>query len=274
MDIQTLCREIHLPDIVAERVLSANDELNYESLAKPLSLLMQRQTGLEGFRILSATLGDDPEGIKMLTCHLHCACIRYETYRQIGISDDIYYATMSCFSRFVMECLYYKGGYQFDRGWWTWRQLSLSVFRLGQFEYELRENGVVAVHIPTASDLSPKSVDASLSKAMEFFAAFFPEHTGGDFTCRSWLLSPSLKELLTTSSNIIQFQNRFEIQEMDMENQDYVSWLFQRLPDTDPAVFPEATSLQRKAKEFLLNGGKIGTAYGILNKRSSHYESN
>ncbi len=267
MDIQTLCRAIQLPDVVAERVLRTNDELNFERLEEHLSLLMDRRTGLEGYQTLTEALGEDPEGIKMLTCQLRCACRRYETYQQMGISDEIYFATMGCFSRFVMECLYYKGCYQFDRGWWTWRQLSMSVFRLGQLEYELREDGNVGVHIPTASDLSPASVDASLQKALAFMDDCFPAYSGAQFTCRSWLLSPAVEKLLEPSSNILHFLRRFDIREVDADNQDYVSWLFQRLPGMDPASFPETTSLQRKAKQYLLSGGKIGNAYGVMNIR-------
>jgi hypothetical protein len=45
---------------------------------------------------------------------------------------------------------------------------------------------------------------------------------------------------------------------------EYVSWLFQCMPDADPVDFPENTSLQRNAKKFVLKGGKIGSAAGFL----------
>lgn len=264
MNIQKLCEKIALPQPVQHRVLQADEELNYEALKEPLRLLMERDTGLQGFQALTAALGEDPEGIKMLTCQLHCACLRYESYQKLGISDEIYFATMSCYTRFVTECLYYKGGYQFDRGWWTWRQLSLSVFRLGQLEFELREDGGISVHIPTATDLSPAAVDASLTQAADFLRRYFPDYAESDFTCRSWLLSPALSKLLDEKSRILSFLRRFEIREVDEENGDYISWLFQSLPGTPVENLPERTSLQRKAKQHLMQGGKIGNAYGVL----------
>lgn len=255
---------MELPLPMQDRVLQIHGELDYESLREPLSLLMDRSTGLQGFQTLTAALGEDPEGVKMLTCQLHCACLQYESYQKLGIPDEIYFATMSCYTRFVTECLYYKGSYQFDRGWWTWRQLSLSVFRLGQLEFELRGDGGISVHIPTATDLSPRVVDDSLTRAADFIRRFFPDYREADFTCRSWLLSPALTELLDRQSRILSFLRRFEIRETDEENADYVAWLFQSLPGTPLEELPERTSLQRKAKQYLLNGGKIGSAYGVL----------
>lgn len=263
MNIQELCRRIRLPELMAEQVMNACTELEFDS-DLPLERLMNGETGPDGFQELSRVLGDDPLGVKQLACQLHCACLRYETYQEMGIPDQIYFDTMSCYTRFVTECLYYKGGYQFDRGWWTWRQLSMRVFRLGQLEYELRPDGTVGMHIPTHTDLSPEAVDQSVNDAKAFLTRFFPTRVNDRFTCNSWLLSPSLGELLPEGSNILAFQRRFDLTNIDPETKDYISWLFQRLPEADPAQLPEDTSLQRNAKKFILNGGKIGSAAGYL----------
>lgn len=263
MNIQTLCQGIRLPEPMTEQVISACRELDFDG-ELPIALLMNGDTGVQGFRALCGVLGEDPLGAKQLACQLHCACLRYETYRQMAIPEQIYFDTMGCYSRFVTECLYYKGGYQFDRGWWTWRQLSMRVFRLGQLEYEMRPNGTVAMHIPTGSDLSAEAVDQSLAHAKAFFAQFFPDYAGAMFTCNSWLLSPTLGELLSEGSNILAFQKRFRLTHVDPEAKEYISWLFQRLPEAEPAELPEHTSLQRNTKKFILNGGKIGSAAGYL----------
>lgn len=273
MNIETLCNKINLPDSVTQQVLEADVQLDEALLAPAFTLLTQRETGLEGYGTLSAALGDDPMGIKMLACQLRCACGRYATYQHLGIPDDIYFATMSCYTRFVTECLYYKGSYQFDRGWWTWRQLSLSAFRIGRLEFERRHPGEIAVHIPSGSPLPPEQVEEALTQAAAFFAKYFPEYTQAEFTCRSWLLSQELKKLLPASSNILHFMNRFTIREVDEDNQDYISWLFQRPVGVSIEDLPENTSLQRKVKEYLLAGGKIGTASGVLNKGVVDYES-
>lgn len=263
MNIQTLCRSICLPEPMMEQVMSACRTLDFGS-GLPLEPMMNGDTGLQGFQVLSAVLEEDPLGAKQLACQLHCACLRYDTYRQMGIPEKIYFDTMACYSRFVTECLYYKGSYQFDRGWWTWRQLSMRVFRLGQLEYELRSDGNVGLHIPSGSDLSPEAVDRSLNEAKVFLAEFFPDYADAPFTCNSWLLSPALGELLPEGSNILAFQRRFYLTHIDPEPKDYISWLFQCLPDTVYEELPENTSLQRKVKKAILSGGKIGSAAGYF----------
>lgn len=263
MDIQTLCEKIQMPEEMTDMVVSVAQTIDFCDLS-PISLLMDRETGLRGFEELTAVLGDDPLGVRQLACQLYCACLCYNTYREMGIPDQIYYDTMTCYTRFVTECFYYRDGYQFDRGWWTWRQLSMCVFRLGELEYELRPNKTIAMHIPTGAKFSPEDVDSSLTKATEFLREFFPEYVGVPFTCNSWLLSPSLEPLLPDSSNIINFQRRFCRTDINLEPMDYVSWLFQRLPDVDPKDLPENTSLQSAVKKFVLNGGRIGNAAGYL----------
>ena len=53
---------------------------------------------------LKRLFGEDEKQIKMLTCMLVCAAKQYTWYKKTGISDDIFYATMRCFTRFVKEC--------------------------------------------------------------------------------------------------------------------------------------------------------------------------
>lgn len=62
-------------------------------------------------------LGDDPDGIKMLTCMLKSSLKTYDYYRKWGISEEIFIATMKCFSRFINEHKEGYGNYAFDREW-------------------------------------------------------------------------------------------------------------------------------------------------------------
>ena len=45
-----------------------------------------------------------------------------------------------------------------------------------------------------------------------------------------------------------------------------MEWLFGKTPDTPLEELPENTSLQRKAKVLLENGGNLGAGVGILTK--------
>ena len=77
-------------------------------------------------------------------------------------------------------------------------------------------------------------------------------------------MSPTLKSLLSEKSNILAFQNRFDIMEENKEDKEYIEWLFQVPADTEYLKLPEKTSLQKKVKKLLLNGGTVGVAYGIM----------
>ena len=94
----------------------------------------------------------------------------------------------------------------------------------------------------------------------------FPAYAGADIYCDSWLLSPSLKELLPEGSRILAFAARFRLLSADAEAQGYRQWVFKN-PSLSPEEFPERTSLQRNMKKFVLAGGKVGSGRGILLKK-------
>ena len=153
----------------------------------------------------------------------------------------------------------------FDRGWWTWLHLSRTLFRVGALEYELQyPEGAVSLHIPSDADLSPESVEESLSRARAFIGRFFPEFAGKPMVCESWLLSPALGALLPEGSRILAFQRRFSIERVEENAMDCLEWLFSAQEDTPLMELREDTSLQRSVKKLLLAGGRIGTAWGVL----------
>lgn len=237
-------------------------ELDLGRVEPQIAALCHQETAGEAYRELKEALGDDPDGMKMLCCQLECARRAWDAYRGRGIPDSVFTDTMRCFQRFIGESRRMYGRLLFDRGWWTWRQASLSLFRLGALEFELREAGTAAIHIPSDADLSGSSVDRSLEAARSFFGRFFGEIDR--FTCHSWLLSPELVPLLRENSHILAFQRRFEIVGEDREDREFIRWLFEAPADTPPERLPERTSLQRAVKNLLLSGGTVGSAYGIM----------
>lgn len=143
----------------------------------------------------------------------------------------------------------------------------MRIFRIGALEYEfgdMEETGTVAVHIPSDADLSETSVDQSLAEARKFFGTFYPDYQYDKYICDSWLLSPVLRRLLPEGSRIMAFQDRFRIAEVKEDSREYIEWLFQAPLETADEDLPVRTSLQRKARELMLAGGNIGSAYGIL----------
>lgn len=266
MTIRELCEKISLEKEYAEEVISFSEGFDFEKIRPQLEALKNLEESKSALAELRETFAPDNKNVKMLSCMLKCAVEQYEVYREKGIRDEIFVETMKCFSRFSKECLERTGVYAFDREWWTSRQIGMLLFRIGELEYELESHEgkpCVSVHIPSDAKISEEKCDESLKKAKEFFAGYYPEYKDADYLCDSWLLSPALKELLPETSNILKFQSRFDVAKVDMDNTDFTQWVFETY-EYKPEAFPENTSLQKSMKKYVLDGGKIGWAFGKM----------
>ncbi len=267
MEFYELCNKINLPKEIMKKIGSAIVDMDFKKLNLTLELLMNIKTAPEAYDQLFAIFADDAENIKLLICNLECARRLYDKYEEVGISEQIFIDTMKCFSRFTEECKVRNGSYYFDRGWWTYRQISMQIFRIGELEYELSQHvgeKAVSLHIPSDADLSSDNVDASLALARQFLAKYYPAYADCRIVCDSWLLAPALKALLNESSNILSFQDRFEIISTNPEAMDCLEWVFRAPAGTMYCDLKEDTSLQRKIKQVLLDGGHIGTGVGVM----------
>ncbi len=261
--MEQLCRKIHMPEEVTRTLTALHETLEVYPC---LELLMEEQHWNEGLAQLKEALGEDPGGMKRLCTMLRCALRAKARYERLGISEEIYVDTMAAFSRFVREHMESYGRYGFDRGSWTPRQVSCRLFRIGQLEYELTTlEGVpiVSLHIPTDVDLRRSVLLPSLKAGLEELYRLFPEYRDKKVFCGSWLLSPLLKDFLRSDSNILRFQELFDIDPKGIPGKDVLLWVFKnpKLPRED---YPENTSLQRKLKAFFLNGGEFLEGKGYL----------
>lgn len=261
--MEQLCRKINMPDEVTQKLVEIHRTLE---ILPCQDLLMQEETWNEGLEQLKQTLGEDPGGMKWLCCMLRCALRAKADYDRLGISEKIYVDTMGAFSRFVREHMESYGCYGFDRGFWTTRQVSGKLFRIGQLEYELAtQDGerVVSLHIPTDVDLRPEILRPSVKEGLAEFYRLFPEYAGKKVCCHSWLMSPTLKDLLPETANILRFQEMFDIEPDGIPGNDVLLWVFKN-PRLSRENYPENTSLQRKLKQFFLNGGQFLEGKGYL----------
>lgn len=264
--LDQLMREIGMPRDAAEQVLAAELPAGAEEAA---AALRGERSGwdaaLDGLRVC---LGEDPRGISMLRAHLLCAMDTREAYRARGISDRVFRDTMGCFPRFVAEYRAMEGVPGFDRAFWTPRQLSMRLFRLGELEYELLDGGEVGLHIPSDASLERAGLRASWEEAQAFFRRFEPAYAGAPVRCESWLLSPVLREILPADSRILAFQAWFRTERVFPEDDACLRWVFGLSEDrrVDPAQLPGRTSLQRGLRAYLMRGGHGGAALGTLDK--------
>lgn len=215
------------------------------------------------YRAAAAAVGEDTNGVKMFVYMSACAARLFDTYRERGIGEDVFYATMRFLSRFFASDTQKYAAPRFTWGWWFPRQLALHEFRRGALEYEMTREGTIFIHIPADADLSEEAVDASIGAARAFFPKHFPAFKDADYMCESWMLSPALAVLLPASSHVLRFGQRFDVLEHDETSPAALDWIF-----PDPALpkedLPENTSLQRNTKALLLRGGNIGWTTGKL----------
>lgn len=206
-------------------------------------------------------------GVSEICEHLLTALRNRKDGNWKDIPHDIWIATMKCFTRFVREYKSSYGSYGFDRGFWTTRQMNAKLFRIGELEYELREDsGVIDLHIPSDTRLQTPLLEDSVEQARRFLAQWFPGWADKPMECESWLLAPALKELLADTSHILQFQSMFEISSTNAEAMDVLEWVFGlaagQQKDVNLQELPEKTSLQKRMKQYLLDGGHVGIARG------------
>lgn len=270
MDFSKLLSKIKMDASICETILSEEKKLPRKAIYDIKPSLFEFESRDEGEKRLKALLGEDPKGLKMLTAMLVFAVDAYEEYQKYQIPETIYFETMKCFSRFVEE---HKVSFQtpgFDRSFWTTRQISLKLFRIGELEYELDLNKGkkgISIHISSNASLKPDVLDTSFGQAREFMEQKFPEYAFGNWICSSWLLSPALENLLKEDSNILYFQKLFRIEEVE-DSKDYLEWVYklkvEENEEIDLHTLQEQTTLQKNMKEYLLAGGTIGSGFGIL----------
>lgn len=186
--------------------------------------------------------------------------VAYPEYLKKGIGEDIFIATFRDIRRWQEQYFEDTGktGIATFRIRWFKNHLRLELFALGALQFQLMaEPDKLNVHIPKGADLSPEAVDDSLRRAFDFFGK--EEIT---FCCESWLLSMELRSLLPAESRIAKFASRFAISSTDYSSHQAEERIFGEVKD-DPSSYDRlSSSLQRKAKAFLMEGGRLPSSKG------------
>ena len=265
MTLDTLLTLLQFPQEVEKEIKQINNTLDKETLDPLITSLTYINEAEEAKDKLKEELIPDEDGIKMLTVNL-LACLKvHERYKEYKISDKIYVETMKCFPRFVND--YYRrfGSYKFVEDWWTYRQTSMMLFRIGELEYEITDDSI-NIHIPTDASIARDDVYKSLMGAKYFLNNHFKEIGNLKATCESWLLSPEIDDFLKPTSHIKAFKSFFELTEVDPDAHGFKQWLFDTKVDAPDESLKEDNSLRKAVKHKLLEGGKIGTGTGTLKK--------
>lgn len=212
---------------------------------------------------------------------LDCAKPLRARFAALGYSDSLYLETLADFRYKLHECHQVYGVWgTFVPGWYS-IFFRGDLVKLGRLEYEnsiysqeepYTRNGlyirkgdpVKSIHIP--SEGTPLTFEARIQSYSEAYR-FFQCQAGHPLICicHSWLLHPSVKQLLSPGSNIVSFMEDFDIISTEDEPRFEDSWrIFGKAHTQPPDLLPEQTSMQRAYKQFLLNGGKTGHGFGVL----------
>lgn len=209
-------------------------------------------------------------------------CVEYakytkQEYERLCISDEIFYDTMQDITIWCKNNSN-KGLKNYN---WIKNHLKCELFKIGRLQFQLYPcknktlnyskmpfeygDNLVYIHIPQGEKLNYADCVLSLKKANEFFSHYFPDYEYNYYFSESWLLFDENYLFMQSSSNILQFQSLFEIVDslpIDVQAFERIfgkRHLFKKR-------YPENTSLQRSAKNFILHGGRMGIGIGVIPK--------
>lgn len=211
----------------------------------------------------------------ILPFYIRLACEVYEKYQEKGISDQIFTDTFYDITIWNEECYRKYSVYGLEEAKWVANSINMKLFRLGRLQFEPiilekdlcgekvylpKGSRVLNMHIPAGEKMDYNACLNSIEDAKEFFGDTYEA-----YMCDSWLLSPVLKEFLSEDSNIVKFQNLFEIMKVYHDYPQAEQRIFLDV-QTDKEKYPENSSLQREAKRYILEGKDLGIGIGAFYK--------
>lgn len=267
MELRTFCKGIDLPSGAEEKLFAM--EVSEELYQKGKEMFWRDR---EAFYRWTGAMPNH----RMLFLYFFCrlGCETYPRYQDKKIPDEVYWDTFRDISFWCVNCYDEFGEYGINQYDWFFRHIEMTVFRLGRLEFETMESewdlcaggqrvhrgeAVINMHIPQGEKLTQAACVESIEKGIEFFRDERP------YICHSWLLYPGLKEILRPGSNILEFQKLFWLAEVDYLEREGEWRIFTKVRD-EIEEYPENTSLQRAAKQYLLSGKKLGNGIGILKR--------
>jgi hypothetical protein len=137
--------------------------------------------------------------------------VAFGYHRDHGISESVSWTTLADFGRnLAVDRRMNREGWPVMQAWLTLHARG-GLYELGRLQHQ-RGDGTISLHVPEAGPLTAEAIVASLDEARAFFPRHFPDEHYTTFSCGSWLLDPQLLEYLPADSNIVRFQQRFELE--------------------------------------------------------------
>lgn len=160
-------------------------------------------------------------------------------------------------------------GIRFSQMIWGSRFMKGHIIQVGALQYELKKsylNGedVIFIHIPRGTSLDEESIKSSFRNVQSNVSMYLVTNKLR-YVTESWLLSSDLKDILSSNSNIMKFQNYFHIIEYKENVKDFLNFVFNvNVFDGNYESLVCDTTLQKGLKRKLLAGEKLCVGIGIL----------
>lgn len=267
MDIELLANKINLNSELKNKVLS----LVERDRAKLISLCKKADN--DNFKSVFAK----NDIIKLAVALLYSVEFTYPKYQKAVISDEIYFETMKDIAVWC-ENNNNKGLKNLP---WIKNHLNFELFKIGRLQFQIYKcdnrtlnydllpfnfgENLIYVHIPQGEKLVYAECVNSLKNAKSFFGEYFPNYDFDYFFCESWLLYGENWQFMNSSSNILQFSTLFDLVYSFDDDRQAIERIFGKR-QLIKSKYEEKTTLQRNAKRFMQNGGKLGVGIGILFK--------
>lgn len=267
MDIELLANKINLNSELKNKVLS----LVERDRAKLISLCKKADN--DNFKSVFAK----NDIIKLAVALLYSVEFTYPKYQKAVISDEVYFETMKDIAVWC-ENNNNKGLKNLP---WIKNHLNFELFKLGRLQFQIYKcdnrtlnydllpfnfgENLIYVHIPQGEKLVYAECVNSLKNAKSFFGEYFPNYDFDYFFCESWLLYGENWQFMNSSSNILQFSTLFDLVYSFDDDRQAIERIFGK-KQLIKSKYQENTALQRSAKRFMQNGGKLGEGIGILFK--------
>ena len=267
MDIELLANKINLNSELKNKVLS----LVERDRAKLISLCKKADN--DNFKSVFAK----NDIIKLAVALLYSVEFTYPKYQKAVISDEIYFETMKDIAVWC-ENNNNKGLKNLP---WIKNHLNFDLFKIGRLQFQIYKcdnrtlnydllpfnfgENLIYVHIPQGEKLVYAECVNSLKNAKSFFGEYFPNYDFDYFFCESWLLYGENWQFMNSSSNILQFSTLFDLVYSFDDDRQAIERIFGKR-QLVKSKYQENTALQRSAKRFMQNGGKLGEGIGILFK--------
>jgi len=201
----------------------------------------------------------------------------YDFYKSKIISDGVFYDTIKDVAVWC-ENNSNKGLKNYR---WLHNHAAGNLFKIGRLQFQMykapvgldytklpfkRGDNLLYIHIPQGEKLTKESCTDSVRRAEEFFRSHFPNYEYDYFFCESWLLFPDNRSFMANDSNIVKFMDLFTPAYSTENDSQAIERIFgERKSDIND--YGENTSLQKRAKEYMLCGNKLGFGTGYIKKQ-------